>query len=262
MPPCPKWQSLIPNVVTPAKAYTLQFRIMSLCGRKPIKMENVSSQIKIDNRENLRSALKTTAGSRFIAATRLGARDRRLTRVTAFTSSYLILLTIFPYFYKLPPSVNDTLNLITVAFSVIVLVSSLLQYSSGDVVNSEQHHRSALEMNEQRRLLDLTNSNVSNQDLEPFVTGYNAILQKYSVNHEAIDYQKYQVERPEEFPWLRLHQRVWIGLKLFFINYFTTLVLIGITMFVVLLLSLYAYPNRLVPDSEIVKAPKVDKTNH
>ena len=209
----------------------------------------------MDNRETLLTALKTTAGSRFIAATRLGARDRRLTRVTAFTSAYLILLTIFPYFFKLPAPVADILNLITVALSVVILVSSLLQYSSGDVVNAEQHHRSALEINEQRRLLALSPSDPPERELEKFVSGYNAILQKYSVNHEEIDYQKYQIERPNEFPWMTRQQRGWIALKVFFINHFATLVLAAITLFVAFLLCFYAYPNRIMPDPDSPRPP-------
>src|SRR5882762_8550877 len=102
------------------------------------------------NREHLLKSLKSTAGARFIAAARLEARDRRLTRVTAFTSTYVILLTIFPYFIKLPTPITDMFNLITVGLSVVILVSSLLQYSSGDILNAEQHHRSGLEINEQR----------------------------------------------------------------------------------------------------------------
>ena len=213
----------------------------------------------MDNREDFLSALKTTAGSRFIAAARLGARDRRLTRVTAFASAYLILLTIFPYFFKLPTPVADMLNLITVALSVVILVSSLLQYSSGDVVNSEQHHRSALEINEQRRLLASMPSDAPTQD---FISGYNAILQKYSVNHEEIDYQKYQLDRPNEFPWMTGARRFWIALKLFFINHFATLVLAAITTFMIVLLCFYAYPSRLLPESDPAKVPSQVQPKH
>lgn len=98
------------------------------------------------------------------------------------------------------------------------------------------------------------------RDLETFVRGYNAILQKYSVNHEEIDYQKYQIERPNEFPWVLTHQRCWIALKLFFINHFATLVLGAITIFVVILLSFYAYPNQLVPETDSFKSPSQFQT--
>ena len=203
------------------------------------------------NRDHLLKTLKSTAGSRFIAAARLESRDRRLTRVTAFTSAYVILLTIFPYFIKLPTAIGDIFNLITVGLSVVILVSSLLQYSSGDIVNAEQHHRSALEMNEQRRMLMLTPTTASDEDLRPFAEKYNGILQKYSVNHSEIDYLKYQTERPEDFSWVGIGQRRWILTKLFFINHIANLILLAITAFMFWLVVVYAYPNRLTERSAV-----------
>ena len=100
-----------------------------------------------DALDRLMKSLKETAGSRFIAAKRLEDHDKRLTRLTVFTSAYIIALTILPYFIKLPTHVTDAYNLITVGLALVILVSSLLQYSSGDVVNAEQRHRSALEIN-------------------------------------------------------------------------------------------------------------------
>jgi hypothetical protein len=198
------------------------------------------------NREYLLNTMKSTAGSRFIAAARLEARDRRLTRVTAFTSAYVILLTIFPYFIKLPTNVTDLFNLITVGLSVVILVSSLLQYSSGDIVNAEQHHRSGLEINEQRRLLQLLPEEVPDADLKPFAERYNGILQKYSVNHSDIDYLKYQTERPHDFPWMTSSRRRWIVAKVLFVNHVANIVLFAITVIMVWLVAFYAYPKRII----------------
>src|SRR6185437_2594477 len=166
-----------------------------------------------DPAERLIKAMKETAGSRFIAAQRLEEHDKRLTRLTAFTSAYIIALTILPYFEKMPAHVTDLYNLITVAFSVVILVASLLQYSSGDVVNAEQHHRSALEINELRRLL-LAEFNLAPQTIIDFTNKYNAVLQKYSINHDELDYQKYQLARAQEYPWLTFGRKVWILFRL------------------------------------------------
>jgi hypothetical protein len=198
------------------------------------------------SRDSLLKSLKSTASARFIAASRLEARDRRLTRVTAFTSAYVILLTVFPYFVRLPSSVSDIFNLITVGLSVVILVSSLLQYSSGDIVNAEQHHRSALEINEQRRLLLLQPEATPDVELTPFAERYSAILQKYSVNHSEIDFQKYQTERPEEFEWMTPGQRAWITTKLFFVNQIPNIVLFSITGTMIWLVAFYAYPKRAI----------------
>jgi SMODS and SLOG-associating 2TM effector domain family 5 len=202
--------------------------------------------MSFSSRDSLLKSLKSTASARFIAASRLEARDRRLTRVTAITSAYVILLTIFPYFVRLPSSVSDIFNLITVGLSVVILVSSLLQYSSGDIVNVEQHHRSALEINEQRRLLLLLPEEAPDAALMPFAERYNGILQKYSVNHSEIDFQKYQTDRPEEYAWMTRAQRAWITTKLFFANQIPNIVLFSITGTMVWLVAFYAYPKRAI----------------
>src|SRR4051794_35561518 len=72
--------------------------------------------------EKLLHYIKATSGSRFNAAKRLNSKDRALTRVTAFTSAYLIVLTVLPYFMKVPQEIADDLNLITVVFTIVILV--------------------------------------------------------------------------------------------------------------------------------------------
>jgi hypothetical protein len=146
--------------------------------------------------------MKATAGSRFNAAKRLEANDLNLTGITALTSAYIIALTVLPYFWKLPQKVTDTLNLTTVVLSVIVLVSALLHNSKRDAVNAEQHHRSALEIKEIHREMLAHGSDIEQEALLRFVERYSAILQKYTVNHNDLDYKKFQTDRPEQFAYL------------------------------------------------------------
>ena len=173
--------------------------------------------------------LKVTAGCRFIAAKRLANHDKKLTRVTALASSYVIGLTILPYFMKLSMQIADLYNLVTVGLSIVILVSSLLQYSNGDVVNAEQHHRSALEINELRRLLMLKAETAKEKELEDFTDRYNPVLQKYSINHDDIDFQQYKLERPEMYPWLDWKQRFAIRLLLAWDKHLATIVLFFMT---------------------------------
>jgi hypothetical protein len=188
-----------------------------------------------DAADQLIKALRETAGSRFIAASRLEEHDKRLTRLTAFTSAYIIALTILPYFIKLPAHIMDISNLITVAFAVVILVASLLQYSSRDVVNSEQHHRSALEISEIRRLL-LAEQTITQQVLVDFTNRYNAVLQKYSINHEVLDYRRYQLERSNGYPWLTVRAKIVIAIRLFVTKHMPTAILALMTIFFVALL--------------------------
>jgi hypothetical protein len=196
--------------------------------------------------DKLLHTLKSTSAARFNAAKRLSAKDRALTRLTAFTSAYLIILTALPYFMKLPQQVADNLNLITIVFSIIILVSSLLQYSSGDVVNAEQHHRAALEMSEIARELAIKLPDIQDQQLLEMADRYDATLQKYSINHDDVDFQLYQKENPEKYSWLTRWGKFKIIVRVFVIRHFYSATLLAVTGFFLFLVFWYAYPARTV----------------
>ena len=188
--------------------------------------------------ERYLESMKHTAGSRFNAARRLERRDRSLATMAALTSAYIIGLTILPYFLHLPPPWPDRLNLLTVVFSIIVLVSSLLQSSKRDGLNSEQHHRCALEINEIRRafanqLSSLTDKGCAVTDtlLDDFASKYNAVLQKYSINHDDEDYYKYQIDHLEDYSWMtgwmRTKRRVLILASAYLVRSFTVMITIS-----------------------------------
>ena len=201
----------------------------------------------MEQEHKFQKALHSTAGSRFNAAKRLGSRDRSLTRFTALSSAYLIALTILPYVWKLPLDVTDNFNLLTIVFSILILISSLLQYSRNDVVNAEQHHRGALEIKEILRDLSMTKTPIAPQGLAGFRRRYDLVLQKYSLNHDDVDYLQYQLQRPEDFPWLSGAPRWWIIVRLAAGRCWRPIALLAMTLFVVGLVFLYAYPARISP---------------
>jgi SMODS and SLOG-associating 2TM effector domain family 5 len=63
-------------------------------------------------------------------------------------------------------------------------------------------------------LLLLEGDNVSKETLTNFTERYGAILQKYSINHDEIDYSKYQLDRPEEHAWMTFTRKLEIRLQL------------------------------------------------
>ncbi len=195
--------------------------------------------------EKLLHSLKSTSASRFNAAKRLAAKDRALTRVTAFTSAYLIILTALPYFMKLPQEVTNNLSLLTVVFSIIVLVSSLLQYSSGDVVSAEQHHRAGLEMSEIARELAIKLPVIQETELQTMTGRYNATLQKYSINHDDVDFARYQMENPEKYLWLTWSGRLSIRVQTFAVKHLFSAILLAVTVLLAVLVFGYAYPSRI-----------------
>lgn len=147
-------------------------------------------------------SLRETAGSRFNAAKRLAGRDRILTAVAAVSSVYIIVLTVLPYFLNVPAEVTTYLNIFIIFLSIVILVASLLQYSSNNVVNSEKLHRSGLEIKEIERELELRRDQIDLSELDLYRVRYNNVLEKYSVDHDHRDYALYQIENREKYPYI------------------------------------------------------------
>ncbi|HVE22668.1 MAG TPA: SLATT domain-containing protein [Acidocella sp.] len=120
-----------------------------------------------DPLQRLYANLAITTRCRFNASKRLEKRDTSIGWIIAMASAYTIIVSVIPYFFKLPVYVVDSLTLAVVGFSIVTLVSSLLVASRKDAVNAEQHHRSALELNEILRGLesDLYNAQVTGLQL-------------------------------------------------------------------------------------------------
>jgi hypothetical protein len=152
-----------------------------------------------EEKRQLLQEMKVTKGSRFNAAERLGRRDRLINQMTAFVSGCVIIVTLLPVYFQVGATATSVVSFATIAFSIFILAMSLLQYSNSDPVRAEQHHRCALEINGLRR--ELRSSKISTrEELLLFTRRFDDILQKYSVNHETIDFDRYKQEHPDEYP--------------------------------------------------------------
>lgn len=145
--------------------------------------------------------MKDTARSRFKAHRRLLRMEQKLTRITALSSSLVIALTVMPYIFQGPVQIANLINFVAICVSIIILIASLLQYSNQNSIMAEQHHRSALEINELIRIFELK-QNPSEEDFNNLAKNYNFLLQKYSVNHEEEDYHQVVIERRHENLWV------------------------------------------------------------
>jgi len=210
-------------------------------------------QFALANR--LASQMQQTARSRFVAAKRLESRDRKITRLTALSSAYLIALTVIPYFLVLPKMVADHVNLLSVFMAIVVLASSLLQYSRSDIVSAEQHHRSALEVNELVRELVSEPSDMSRERYLHYSRVYGTLLHKYSVNHDDLDYKIVQVERPHEYPWMTESYIRGVKREIFWAKSVPDVVLSAISIFLALLMVLYVLPSQVVPEPQPMVSP-------
>lgn len=157
---------------------------------------------KENPRDKLLSSMKDTVRARFKAHKRLTKLDQNLTAITALSSSLVIILTVMPYIFKSPGQIADIINFIAVLVSVVILVASLLQYSNQNATTAEQHHRCALEINELIRAHNIKEQ-PSNDEFAQLEKSYGLLLQKYSINHDEIDYHQVLIERRHEHPWLK-----------------------------------------------------------
>lgn len=184
-------------------------------------------------------SLKVTAGSRFNSSKRLELIDRRLTALNSFSSAYIIIITVFPYIVNVDVSINKYLTLFTIVLSSILLASSLLQYAGSYAVKSEQFHRSALEMQELRREFRAKMVGMTSDEFIIISSKYNLILQKYSINHDDMDFYRYKLNNTEYYN-VRGWDRFVLILRVFWAYRWPSFVILMLTVLVVLVL-LYAW---------------------
>lgn len=183
--------------------------------------------------DTLIRAMKETTRSRFKAHKRLQSLDRKLTWLTALASSYVVIITVAPNYLTYTDSTKSLFDFLTVALSIIILVSSLLQFASQNGVTAEQHHRCALEINEIRRELEFAGSAA---DVSQFLAHYNVALQKYSINHEDIDYDRVRLERRHEHPEITRFEASVLTFKIFLSDYVVPITMIILTVVVLYLI--------------------------
>jgi hypothetical protein len=212
----------------------------------------ISEGFKFPYVNRLFDQMQQTSRSRFTAAKRLEQRDRKITRLTGLSSAYLIALTVIPYFLKLPPTVADHVNLLSVVMAVVVLVSSLLQYSRADATSSEQMHRSALEISELIRELISEPADVGRDVYLSYSRRYSTLLHKYSLNHDDLDYKFMQLERPHEHTWMDEKYKKTTRRQIFWDRRTPDVVLWVISLVLLALLLVYILPSQsAVPEKNL-----------
>ncbi len=148
-------------------------------------------------REKLLKDMKRTKGVRFNASKRIEESERKTTRNTAYASVAVVVVTLLPVFFPMGQALENTVALTTVALSIFILASSLLQSAHAGQVKSDQFQRCALEVNSLRRELSAAGENV---DLAGYSARYDEILRRYNINHDQVDYDRYRLEHADEFP--------------------------------------------------------------
>ncbi|TFV74100.1 SLATT domain-containing protein [Bradyrhizobium frederickii] len=206
--------------------------------------------------DDLLHRMNVTKGARFNAARRLEGRDRKMALLVALASALVIALTFVPFAYQLPKVVIADLSVVTMLASVLILAVSLVQYSNNDAVNAEQHHRCGLEINELRGELAAKGETLDSAELQRFSERYARILDRYSVNHEGLDFDQYRLEHPEKYP-LTLLERVLVRVRSFIVAQWPNGLMLIIVGFFFVLLFHHVLPVRLATETTPVPSTVV-----
>ena len=157
-----------------------------------------SGFIDLNPGEKLLWDIKVTAGARFNASHRLASKDRFANLSLAFYSAILLSISIITVAYSLDPLMTKALSVGGIVASVMTLILSMKMFADRHAVDSEQMHRCALEINEICRRYQ-TQELARSAILKRATAEYNAVLQKYSINHTEKDYLKYKYSHRWEF---------------------------------------------------------------
>ncbi len=147
--------------------------------------------------------LWSTSRTRFAAAKRFQKKHELSGRTIAFSSAYLILLSLLQVF-----STQDTLNqLITyssISLAIVILVISQIEGFSNYSLRSHLHHQCGLQVNSLYKSLRRlkASGDLNGKDDEYWASvreiddSYDSILNKYE-NHSDIDFKLFKANYPK-----------------------------------------------------------------
>lgn len=164
-----------------------------------------------DWEEELNFKLWVTKGARFCADKRLLRLHTLSALATSFLSAYLIIVSLLPLYV---PSVSDNLPnnalpLLTTGISILLLVYTLIESSKDFKLRAHQFHQCALKISKlynELRQLKGEEASAKKAGMRSISTRYDEVLEIYE-NHDAIDYDIFQTQKPEYFHLSRL--QVW-----------------------------------------------------
>ena len=198
-----------------------------------------------DWEKELNYKLWVTKGARFCAAKRLLEMDDASTKSLTFLSAYLIIIGLFPVYF---PSLNEKLpsqllGLSTVGISILVLVYSLIESTRKYALKSRLYHDCALKIGRLydalRQAKGIDSERTKDSELERITKKYERTL-AVCENHEPIDFDLFQTQKPEYFKLSRFKTFV-IKARSYYHSSFRYHAMIIIPPLLILILSLYTW---------------------
>lgn len=154
-----------------------------------------------DWEKELNYKLWTTKGARFVAAKRLEKMDSHSRVALTFVTTYLIVLAIVPAFLRDFLVVPEALlGLLAAAFSILILVYSLIESSRDFKFRAHLMHECALNVAEQyNRLRQAKEVESENSKAVNEITREYELILKGAENHDPLDFGIFKTQNSEYF---------------------------------------------------------------
>lgn len=150
--------------------------------------------------EKLSDKIWKTKKARFAAAKRM-ERYYYFSNVSmALTSVSIVGVNLLPFLDGCSNK-SSLITILTIIFSVYVLVISLLSTQARFDKKAENYHACGCELTEYNDILQLyieENRTLNIEEKKEFIRKYNLIIRQYNLNHSSMDYYRGLIEGGEK----------------------------------------------------------------
>ena len=177
--------------------------------------------------EKLSDKIWKTKKARFAAAKRM-ERYYYFSNVSmALTSVSIVGVNLLPFLDGCSNK-SSLITILTIIFSVYVLVISLLSTQARFDKKAENYHACGCELTEYNDILQLyieENRTLNIEEKKEFIRKYNLIIRQYNLNHSSMDYYRGLIEGGEKMKTITFIKNY---LQWYFFNWGTVFILIAI----------------------------------
>lgn len=145
----------------------------------------------------------------------------------ALTSVSIVGVNLLPFLDGCSNK-SSLITILTIIFSVYVLVISLLSTQARFDKKAENYHACGCELTEYNDILQLyieENRTLNIEEKKEFIRKYNLIIRQYNLNHSSMDYYRGLIEGGEKMKTITFIKNY---LQWYFFNWGTVFILIAI----------------------------------
>lgn len=160
--------------------------------------------------KKLEETIWKTRGSRLEAYRRLRSMARWSTASVTLASIYVIAISVWQLAFPVTIAENRFLTVVLIVSAVAILALSLYEAGMAIDIQAERFHRSALKLRPLvSRARRMAQESHAGEELLRLEAEYDTVLAEQRENHTPLDYDRFRVRSPDEFP-MALGAPAWI----------------------------------------------------